>query len=180
MTAMSLNSADGKGNPWRRLIWGAAAALLAVPLIAMQFTREVNWTASDFAVFAVMLAIACGIYELGTRLSGSTAYRAGFAIAIANGFLIVWANLAVGIIEGEANPANLMFAGVLGVAAVGALLAKFRPRGMMLALLATAMAQGVVAIIAYGLGSAGGAIMSLILGLPWLVSALFFRRAAKI
>ena len=44
----------------RALVWGAAAALLLLPWVAMQFTSEVNWTKSDFMVFGVMLLLACG------------------------------------------------------------------------------------------------------------------------
>ncbi len=39
-----------RGNPWRAAVWCAAAFLLLLPLVAMQFTREVNWTLSDFVV----------------------------------------------------------------------------------------------------------------------------------
>ena len=46
-------------EPGRRLLaWGAAAALLLLPLVAMQFTEEVNWTVFDFLVFGSMLAVA--------------------------------------------------------------------------------------------------------------------------
>ena len=41
------NGRRGK-NRWRPAIWGAAAFLLVLPAVAMQFTSEVNWTASDF------------------------------------------------------------------------------------------------------------------------------------
>lgn len=33
----------GRHNPWRIVGWGTAAALLLLPLVAMQFTSEVNW-----------------------------------------------------------------------------------------------------------------------------------------
>lgn len=53
------NGTNGEGawrlNPWRVLGWGTAAALLLTPLIAMRFTSEVNWTASDFALAGVMI-----------------------------------------------------------------------------------------------------------------------------
>ena len=56
-----------RDNPWSLWVWGAAAALLATPLVAMQLTDEVNWTASDFGIFAVMLGAAGGAWELGMR-----------------------------------------------------------------------------------------------------------------
>ncbi|MDB5696794.1 MAG: hypothetical protein JWN21_2337, partial [Sphingomonas bacterium] len=38
------------------IVWGGVATLLLIPAIAMQFTAEVNWTASDFVVMGVLLA----------------------------------------------------------------------------------------------------------------------------
>jgi hypothetical protein len=42
-------------------------------------------------------------------------------------FILIWMNLAVGIIGSEDNPANLMYGGVLAVAIVGAFMVRFRP-----------------------------------------------------
>src|SRR5690606_40536271 len=108
-------------SPW---LWCGAAGLLSAPAIAMWLGAPgVHWTASDFVVMGLLLATACGLYELGARISGSVAYRAGFGLAALTGFLTVWVNLAVGMLGDEGNPANLMFAAVLAVAAIGALLA---------------------------------------------------------
>ena len=35
-------------NPWRIIGWGTVAALLLAPLVAMQFTSEVDWDETDF------------------------------------------------------------------------------------------------------------------------------------
>ena len=43
-----------------------------------------------------LLAVACGIIELTARRSGNVAYKLGVIVAVGGGFLIVWANLAVG------------------------------------------------------------------------------------
>jgi predicted Na+-dependent transporter len=56
------------GTRWRIVIWGTAAFLLLLPLIAMQFTNEVNWDETDFVVFGAMLFGACGVYELAARM----------------------------------------------------------------------------------------------------------------
>lgn len=126
-----------KGNPWRLAVWGTAAGLLMIPAIAMQLGAEgVHWTAFDFVVMGTLLGSCCAAYELATRMSGNTLYRLGFAVAIVLGFLLVWINLAVGIIGGEANPANLVFAGVLAVGLVGALIGRFTAGGMFRAMVA--------------------------------------------
>lgn len=178
---MKMGSAR-RGNRWRLAVWGVAAGLLLLPLVAMQFTTEVTWTAFDFVVFGSMLLAACGIYELGAWLSGNTAYRAAFAVAIAAGFLQVWVNLAVGIIGTENNPANLMFGGVLVVGIVGALIARFRPRGMARALMATALAQALVVAIALiaaiGFDSALVGLTGFFVAM-WLISAALFQKSAR-
>ena len=82
---------------WRYALWGAAAALLALPAVAMQFTSEVNWGAEDFFVMAVLLGALClGIEQVVTR-SASTKTRIGVAAGLVGLFVIIWMELAVGI-----------------------------------------------------------------------------------
>jgi len=167
-------------NRFRPLIWGAAAFLLLLPAIAMQFTSEVNWTASDFVVMGAMLATACGLYELAVWLSGNGTYRAAFAIGVLTGFLTVWVNLAVGMLGSENNIGNLMFAGVLLIAAAGAIVANFRPRGMARAMEATALAQLLVCGIALVIGfRERGVLFAACFAVPWVVSGQLFRKAAR-
>ena len=178
MAANVAHAGPRRGNPWRMAVWGTAAALLLLPLVAMQFTTEVNWTLSDFLVMGALLLAACGIYEFGAWLSGNTAYRAAFGLAVVSGFLLIWVNLAVGIIGSENDEANLMFAGVLMVGAIGAAIAMFKPWGMARALVAMAVAQAVVGVIAMFLGSVEGALLSGFFTALWLTSAGLFRKAA--
>lgn len=167
-----------RDRPWGAVVWGGAAALLLLPLVAMQFSPEVDWSLADFVMFGGMLLVACGSYELATRLSRHTAYRAAAAVALATGFALVWVNLAVGIIGSEGHPANVVYAGVLAVAIAGALLARLRPAGMASALDATALAQALASAVAWAAGETVAALFSLLFALPWLVSAGLFRRAA--
>lgn len=165
---------------WRLLMWGGAAALLSLPLIAMQFTDEVNWSPFDFLVFGAMLAVACGGGELAVRLSrGNRLYRVGAFAAIAGGFLLVWVNLAVGFIGSENNPANLMYAGVLGIGVLGACIGRFRPRGMARAMLATAAAQLAAGVIAQVNGMEHPWPATAVFTALWLGSAGMFARAAR-
>jgi hypothetical protein len=168
----------GQMKPWRIALWGAPILILLAPLIAMQFTAEVNWTGFDFLVAGVLLFGTAAAYEVAMRISASQAYRAGAALALLTGLVLVWVNLAVGIIGNENNPANLMYAGVLGVGLVGTLVARLQPKRMMWVLLATALAQALVAGIALfaGLGAEGP--LSIIFAAPWLLSAWLFRKAA--
>jgi len=180
------NDEGQRGSRWRIAAWGSAAILLLLPLLAMQFTDEVDWDETDFVVFGAMLAIACGTFELSARMTGNALYRAAVGVAVVAAFILVWINLAVGIIGNEDNPANLMYGGVLAVAIIGAVIGRFRPIGMANALLATALAQalaGAIALIA-GLGSTAPSFPEAIVVLTgffaglWLISAWLFRKAA--
>lgn len=179
MATNTENSNRSHANPWRMAIWGAAAFLLLLPLVAMQFTAEVDWTTSDFIVFGVMLFGACGTWEVAARMSGNRAYRAGAAIAIVGGFLLVWVNLAVGIIGNEGNAANLMYFGVLAIGIIGACIARFHPLGMARALVAMAIAHGLIVIVALVAGSIEGAALTAFFAALWLTSAALFSKAAR-
>ena len=160
-------------------VWCAAALVLMLPLFAMQVTDEVDWDVVDFALFGAMLAGACGTYELAARASGSNAYRAAVGVALAAAFILVRMNLTVGIIGDEDNPANLMYGGVLAVGIIGAVIARLRPHGMVRALVATALAQASVAVIAL-IGGWGYALtLTGFFVALWLTSAGLFRKAAR-
>lgn len=175
-------------SPVRLLMWGLAGFLLALPAVAMLFTAEVRWGPADFAAMGALLAAACGMVELGARISGNRAYRTGVGLAVAAGFLLVWINLAVGVIGYPENPANLMFLGVLAAAGGGAALARGRPAGMARAMATAGMLHMAVHAVAYlgRLGAeepynAGAPLLFLGLGFAalWLASATMFRIAAK-
>jgi hypothetical protein len=173
--------------PWRVLGWGTAAALLLLPLVAMQFTSEVNWTLSDFIFAGVMFGLVGGTLELTFRKSGNICYRGGVAIAVATTFLLVWINGAVGIIGDEGNVLNLMFFGVIAVALAGAIAARFKAAGMAWAMALAGVLQAAIGIGVFALdvASAGppGAIGLLLLieffAGAWLLSAALFRAAAR-
>ena len=153
MTGMTAIGNVLRGNRLRPFIWGTAAVLLLLPAVAMQLGNTgVNWTAEDFIAMGIMLTVACGLYELGAWLSGNIAYRAGFGMAALTAFLTVWVNVAVGMLGDEGGRANLMFVGVLFIAAAGALVAALKPLGMSRAMFAAALAQ----LVAAGVGAGDG------------------------
>jgi hypothetical protein len=165
----------------------ATAFVLLVPLVAMKFTDEVNWNLADFAVAGVLLFGAGLTYELIARRAGDVAYRAAVGVAVAAILILVWVNLAVGLIGSEGNPANLIYVGVLALGIIGAIIARLRSHGMARALLATALAQALVAGIALiaGMDQYPGSSVSKIVTLNvffvamWVGSAMLFRRASS-
>ena len=164
----------GVWNALRLLGWVAVAALLVLPLVAMRFTGEVNWTVGDFIVAGVILGGAGLATEFLVRRSGSNFYRIGAVLTILVMFLTVWSNLAVGIIGDEGNAYNLLFFGVILLAMVGMILARFRPAGMAFATLAAAVVQATVSAIGMGADVRGGLISLVFAGLWLLAAALFW------
>ena len=88
-------SGIGKRSVLRVLL--GTGAILLVPLLAMQFTREVNWTSFDFVVAAILLAGTGFALELAVSRFADMKRRLLWVAAIALAFVYVWAELAVGI-----------------------------------------------------------------------------------
>ncbi|WP_199305974.1 hypothetical protein [Pseudanabaena sp. FACHB-2040] len=124
------------------------ASILLMPLIAMLFTNQVVWDLFDFIVAGTLIFGTGLAYELVAKKGGTMAYRVAVGIALAAAFLLVWMNLAVGIIGSEDNPVNLMYFGVVAIGILGATIVRLRPQGMARTLFATALAQALVPVIA--------------------------------
>ncbi len=164
-------------SPWRIIGWGTIAALLLAPLVAMQFTSEVDWDESDFIAMGFVFGSLGLALEFMVTRSESIAYRIASGIAILAAFLLIWANLAVGMIGSEANPYNLLVGGVLAIVLVGSIAVRFRPMGMAIVTGAAGLTQ--IAIAIGGLSTdARGAFFSAVLGGLWLLAALLFRKSA--
>lgn len=159
------------------------ACILLVPLVAMQFTEEVNWDLFDFAFMGALLFGTGLTYELVARKGGSIAYRVAVGLALATAFVLVWMNGAVGIIWDENIPANMMYAGVLVVGFIGALIARFQPHGMARTLFAMAIALALVPVVALMFWkpqvSLGVFVLNTFFVMLFVGSALLFRRAAR-
>ena len=169
---------DARLGRWLRLlVWGGAVVAWLIPLAA-KLLANIPWTTFDFIVWGVMLMVAAGACEIGLRLSGSLAYRAGVVVAAGTSFLIVWSNLAVGIIGDENNPLNQIFFGVIAVGIVGAFLARFRAKGMALAMAVTAAAQFGAGFVALAYEHIVFAIVG-VFSMGWLLAAWLFREAAR-
>lgn len=69
-----------------------------VPAVAMVFTDEVNWSPVDFAAAAVLLFGAAAIIEAALRLVAKPLYRLLAVASILLVLLVIWAELAVGLI----------------------------------------------------------------------------------
>ncbi len=72
-------------------------ALLLIPLVAMLFTKEVNWGIEDFVAAGVLLLVAGMAYSLATHGVRSTVHRLAVAAFVLVVLATVWAQLAVGL-----------------------------------------------------------------------------------
>jgi hypothetical protein len=122
-----------------------ALALLMVPLVASQFVEGWNWPAIAFVRVYVLFFVTGLVFALVARRMGTWSYKAGVGVALAAGFALGWSNM-VQVADTE-NPANLWYYSVLGVGAVGALLARLRARGLARTLFAMAATLAVIALI---------------------------------
>ncbi len=71
--------------------------LLLIPLIAMQFTSEVNWDFADFAVAGILILITAFSFEFILRKVKNIKSRIALITVLLTLFLLIWAELAVGI-----------------------------------------------------------------------------------
>ena len=94
MTFDDLQPTNRRDPRWRPLIWGLPLAILALPAVAMRFTGEVDWSASDFAIMAMMLATTAAVIDFVTSRPWPRARKlAGTLLAIGT-FVAIWAVLA--------------------------------------------------------------------------------------
>ncbi|UOR04158.1 hypothetical protein MUN82_14535 [Hymenobacter aerilatus] len=170
----------------------ATGLLLLIPLVAMQYTAEVNWTFSDFVFGAVVLFGAGSTFVLIARMGSNGTYRVAAGVGVVAGLLLVWANAAVGLVGSEDNPANLLYGGVLAVALLGAFVARFRPLGMSNAMFAAALTYVLVTAIALFVWTPSGEaaepqvrllnvlVANGVFAAIWAVAGVLFRRASAV
>ena len=71
--------------------------LLLIPLIAMQLTSEVNWSFFDFIIMGTLLTITGLLTRIILKKVKSYKYKKILIVTILLIFLLIWAELAVGL-----------------------------------------------------------------------------------
>lgn len=118
-------------------------------------------------------------------MTATTSFRLAILVALATALLLVLGIGALGVI-GAGGRADRGYLAVLLVLAVGTAIARLRPRGMAVALLATALTQVIVPVVVLATdvpGTEGVSVVDVV-GLTAMFAGLFgvsawlFRRAA--
>jgi hypothetical protein len=79
------------------VIVAGTGLILSIPLIAMRFTEEVQWGLFDFIIIGTLLIGAGMLYEyIAVRISPNR--RLIIALVITLAVLLIWAELAVGVV----------------------------------------------------------------------------------
>ncbi|WP_202923740.1 hypothetical protein [Pontibacter fetidus] len=78
-------------------IVGTVALLLCIPLVAMLFTDEVNWSPFDFIVAGVLLLGTGLAIDFVFRKVQNRDHRLMICAVILAVLFLIWAELAVGI-----------------------------------------------------------------------------------
>lgn len=79
------------------LLYSIPFVILSIPLIAMQFTKEVNWTLSDFLIMGILLFITTFTIDFVLKKFKTLKSRLILVVATLALLILVWAELAVGI-----------------------------------------------------------------------------------
>ena len=79
------------------IILASAAILLLVPLVAMQFTSEVDWNITDFIIAGILLfgtGLLCELVLRKVKILKNRIIICGIILIV---LFLIWAELAVGV-----------------------------------------------------------------------------------
>ncbi|MDX5326259.1 MAG: hypothetical protein LPK80_08350 [Bacteroidota bacterium] len=169
---------------WVFIVTGFA---LSIPLIAMQFTVKVNWDLLDFSVAGLLLVSSGLAFRWLVWKSNDPWFRIGSIIGILAVFLLIWSNLAVGLIGCGPNLPNLLFGLIPLIGIIGAIRSHFSSKGLFGSMVTMAIAtltMGIVSFLLSDLKNRESSFTAILLvtgffSFLFLVSALFFKVSEK-
>lgn len=164
--------------------------MLLIPLAATHLTDEMKWSVIDFMIMGFLIFGTGFTYKLVTWRRDNLIYKVASGLTLITCFLLIWVNLAVGILGSEDNPANLLYGVVLIVGFLGAIIARFKAEGMASTLFIMTLVQILIPVIAYFLwkpemddwhvrGIVGLLGVHLFFMVPFASAGLLFKYAAK-
>lgn len=165
---------------WRIAVWGGAALLILMLLVAIQYYEGFQWDQDDLILTILILGIGGALAEVTFQITLNPFSRAGAIVAILTSVVVFAASVAVGMIGDEGDPVNLLFGVVLLVVVVGAWFSGLHPLILPAFMLAAGAIQAAIGLLAGVLANdvVGGA-FTMALALLWWVSAGLFAVARK-
>ena len=79
------------------IILSIVVCILFIPLIAMQFTDEVNWTLADFIIGGILLFGFGFLIDLVFRKLNTSRHKVLIISILILALILIWMELAVGI-----------------------------------------------------------------------------------
>lgn len=161
---------------------------LLIPLIAMQFTQEVQWTFFDFVFATVLIGGTQLAYAFVSRKMKNSSYKLAAGLALMGMFALVWVNGAVGIIGDEDTGINILYFAVTATIFLGAIVSGLAPSGMSRALYSAAVVQMIIPVLAFMFvrpavyeapGILGVFVLNAAFAMVFAGSGMLFNRAAK-
>ncbi|HEY3403735.1 MAG TPA: hypothetical protein VGK59_10135 [Ohtaekwangia sp.] len=149
--------------------------LLLIPWLAMQFTDEVHWSPFDFLIAALLLFLTGLSFVLVTRFVSDIIYRAAVGLAFGTTLLMIWVNLAVGLIGSGPNLGNILLMIVVPIVVAGTIRSRMRTQGMERTMYVSALTVVLIAIISILMNTPESSVNSTIeiAGVCGLFAALF-------
>lgn len=156
---------------------------LFIPLVAMLLQTGLQWSVFDFIVVGGLVFTAVMGYMLLRSWSNSPTHSLAAMLAVVTTFLVIWVNLAVGLIGAGPHWGNWIYAIIPFVIVGGVLVGGRNVRGMTISMYAAAISFLVIGLIALiaGLQHLPESSVREILGINgmfavlYLVSALLFQ-----
>lgn len=80
-----------------KILYSLPIFILMIPLVAMQFTKEVNWTLSDFLIMGILLFATVFTIDFVLKKVKTFKSRLVLVFGIIALLILIWAEMAVGI-----------------------------------------------------------------------------------
>lgn len=80
-----------------KILYSLPIFILMIPVVAMQFTKEVNWTASDFVIMGALLFATAFAVDFVLKKVKTFKSRMILVFGILALLILIWAEMAVGI-----------------------------------------------------------------------------------
>ncbi len=94
---MESNSLPNQNKKMMTIVVSIALTLMA-PLLMEQFTEGEGWGPFDFAVVGALLLAAVVIFQVATKVVRDSKHRIAIGAVLGLALLLVWIELAVGLI----------------------------------------------------------------------------------